>query len=92
MWYLIFFYAIAAWYFSWWPFDETERAIDNSQFNVYFYYPNDKEEYLGEYSGLTGCQSAAYAKAAYLDLPRSSSWSYICCRKTSSSSCASKHR
>jgi len=90
--YLLIVSAIAAWYFSWWPFDNTERAIENSQFNVYFYYPDDKEEYLGAYSGLGGCQSAAYSKADHLDLPQSSSWSYICCRITSSSNCASKHR
>ena len=89
--YLIVIYLIASYFFGWWPFDETERAIDNSDFNVYFYYPNNKEEYLGQASGLASCGSVAHSYA-YQKSMHSSNWSYICCRITSDSGCASKHR
>ncbi len=91
MWFLIIVYLISSWYFSWWPFNETDRAIENSQYNAYFYYPNDREEYLGQVDGLSACQSAAWAKARSLSMV-DANWSYICCRITRSSSCESKHR
>lgn len=85
-------YLIAAYFLGWWPFDDTERAIERSDFNVYFYYPgNEREEYLGQVSGLSACQSAANSRAYSLDM-QSADWDYICCRVTSSSSCESKHQ
>ena len=89
--YLIVFYLIAAYFFGWWPLDSTERAIDNSDFNVHFYYPNNKEEYVGYTTGLSSCGSLARSHA-YQKGVQNSSWSYICCRVTSDSSCESKHR
>lgn len=89
--YIVVIYIIASYFFGWWPFDETERAIENSNFNVYFYYPNDKEVYVGQVSGLSSCQSTA-SSYAYRKNMSSSNWTYICCRVTSGSSCASKHR
>ena len=91
MWYLLIIYLIAAYFFGWWPFDETDRAIENSDFNVYFYYPGGKEEYLGYVNGLSACQAAARSKAYSSNLS-DSDWSYICCRATGSSSCETKHR
>lgn len=91
MWVLIILYLVTSWYFSWWPFNETDRAIENSDYNAYFYYPNDREEYLGQVSGLNDCQSVAWEKARTLNMVNSD-WSYICCRITRSSACASKHR
>jgi hypothetical protein len=70
-----------------------EENLERADFNVYFYYPeNRREEFLGLVRGLSSCQSAASAKAAYLKMDRSSGWSYICCKKTSSSNCESKHK
>lgn len=87
---LIIGYLLAAWYFSWWPFDNTERAVEASSFNVYFY-TGDREEYLGVAGNLSRCHNVAQAKAVEDELS-ASEWSYVCCRITSSSSCASKHR
>ena len=36
-------YLIAAYFLSWWPFDNTDKAIENSFFNVYFYYPGNEK-------------------------------------------------
>lgn len=91
MWYLIVIYLVASFFLGWWPFDETDRAIENSDFDIYFYYPNGKEEYLGQVRRLSSCQSVA-GSYAYNKGISSSDWSYICCRVTSDSSCASKHK
>lgn len=86
---LIIIYFVAAYFLSWWPFEDTERAINNSDFNVYFYYPYEKEEYLGQVDGLTACGSVA---SNYASSNNISDWSYICCRIDDGSSCKSKHR
>jgi predicted small lipoprotein YifL len=66
---------------------------DRPDFNAYFYFPEDnREEFLGLVKGLSACQRAAGARATSLNMSRSSGWSYICCKKTSSSNCESKHR
>lgn len=89
--YLIVFYFIAAYLWGWWPFANTDRAIESSDFNVYFYYPNAKEEYIGQTAGLPSCGSLARSYA-YQKEVQGGNWSYICCRITSDSSCKSKHR
>lgn len=83
-------YLVAAWYFSWWPFDNTERAIVASSFNVYLY-SQGQETYLGIANSLNQCQNVARSTAINKELSESE-WDYVCCRITSSSSCASKHR
>jgi len=88
---LIVIYLVAAFFLNLWPFDNTERAIEASDFNAYFYYPNGNEYYLGKVTGLPACQSTARSHAAYKNISNSN-WSYICCRITSDSSCATKHR
>ena len=65
--------------------------LKRSDFNVYFYYPNDREEYLGVARGISGCQAEAHAFARSKGMS-SADWDYICCRKTRSSECATKHR
>lgn len=92
MWALIVGLLVAAWYFGVWPFDETERAIENSSYNVYLYFPDGKESYLGEVETLSGCRSFANAGANSAGMAPWSGWTYICCRITSSSGCESKHR
>lgn len=69
-----------------------EENLENAEFNAYFFYPDDQNEYLGLVQGLSACQSAASAKAHSLRMSSSSGWSYICCKKTSKSSCATKHK
>lgn len=70
-----------------------EEDLERADFNAYFYFPdNNREEFLGLMKGLSACQRAAGTRAASLNMSRSSGWSYICCKKTSSSNCESKHR
>ena len=75
-----------------------EENLEKADFNVYFYYPKSsgetvqREEFLGLVTGLSSCQRASSSKAASLNMSRSSDWSYICCKKTSTSNCESKHR
>ena len=70
-----------------------EENLEKADFNAFFYYPGSpmREEYLGQVHGLSACQSIARSKASALKMT-SANWSYICCKKTSSSSCESKHR
>jgi len=89
--FIIFAYLGLAWYLSWWPFNDTERAIEASQYNVYFYYPDDREVFVGEADGLEMCRNTARGYAYGRNMIQSD-WNYICCRITSSSNCASKHR
>jgi hypothetical protein len=64
--------------------------LEQADFNAYFYYPEGREEFLGLVRGLSACQVAASSRAASLHITKG--WSYICCKQTSSSSCASKHK
>lgn len=68
-----------------------ERNLETANFNVYFYYPDNREEYLGLVKGLSACQNAAWSRANSLNMERAN-WSYICCLKTISSECAEKHK
>lgn len=75
-----------------------EENLEKADFNVYFYYPKSSgenvphEEFLGLVTGLSSCQRASSSKAASLNMSRSSGWGYICCKKTSTSNCESKHK
>ena len=69
-------------------------GLENSTFNVYFYFPDGKEYYLGKSRGLSQCQSMArsYANDKSKDRASMYDWSYICCLQTNSSSCSEKHK
>jgi hypothetical protein len=70
-----------------------EENLERADFNVYFYYPNmSREEFLGLAKGLSACQAMASNRAGSLNMTRSTGWSYICCKKTPFSNCASKHK
>ena len=70
-----------------------EEDLEQADFNAYFYFPdNNREEFLGLVKGLSACQRVAGARATSLNMSRSSGWSYICCKKTLSSNCESKHK
>ncbi len=64
---------------------------ETATFNAYFYYPDNREEYLGQLRGLSACQMAAGSRASALGIERAH-WGYICCLKTSKSECAEKHK
>jgi|LauGreSuBDMM15SN_2_FD.fasta_scaffold348425_2 hypothetical protein len=69
-------------------------GLEASTFNVYFYFPDGKEYYLGKSRGLSQCQGMArsFANQKSSDNADRYGWSYICCLQTSTSSCASKHK
>lgn len=70
-----------------------EENLETPEYNAYFYYPeSQREEYLGLVKGISACQAAAGARARSLNMSSSTKWDYICCKKTSSSACESKHR
>lgn len=69
-------------------------GIEDSTFNVYFYFPDHREYYLGKTRGLSQCQSLAWSYANEKSEGKSSefNWDYICCLQTSESSCSEKHK
>lgn len=66
--------------------------IEKATYNVYFYYPNKEEYYLGVADGLNQCGSIAYSYASSKNLSSNREWSYICCMKANGSGCYEKHR
>lgn len=88
---LIVIYLVVSYYFSWWPFDETERAVNSSEFNVYIYSSSGGEHFLGRTKGLEHCGALANSYATS-DKNIDSDWSYVCCRIADGSQCKSKHR
>ena len=68
-----------------------EPDLEEASFNAYFYYPNETEVHLGVVTGLSARQKSANNYAISHNLERTD-WSYVCCRRTSSSECASKHK
>lgn len=60
--------------------------------NVYFYFPDGNEIYLGKTKGASSCGDIAYNYAYQKNLDRYDSWSYICCTEEGGSSCYRKIR
>ena len=56
--------------------------------NVYFYFPDNREVYLGATTGASSCQSMAGSYAIRNNV--SSGWGYICCTKEAGSECYRK--
>ena len=63
----------------------------NKSYNVYFYFPDDTERYLGISQSVSDCQSLAINYANNKNII-DANWGYICCLKTKKSECAEKHR
>jgi len=72
--------------------DFTCEEIEQANYNVYFYFPDQQEEYLGQTTGLSSCGSIAHSFASDKNLYGNSEWGYICCMITSESQCYEKHR
>lgn len=66
--------------------------IEKASYNVYFYYPSGKEEYLGQAQGLSQCGDLAYGFASSEKLSGNRDWGYICCMRAKGSECYEKHR
>lgn len=81
---LIVFYLIFAWFWNVWPFNgENIQPLQHGQnYNVYFYHPDKREEYLGRVKGLDACAGKAYLWAKDKDIIDSSKWKYKCEPKT----------
>jgi len=67
--------------------------LENSTFNVYFYFPDNHEYYLGQVRGLSQCQAKSWDFANEKSNGETNfKWDYICCLQTSTSSCSEKHK
>ena len=65
---------------------------ENVDVNVYFYFPNEKEVYLGTTRGASSCGRISHLYAQRENLKRSDKWSYICCTIRKGSQCYDKIR
>jgi hypothetical protein len=63
------------------------EEYENVELHCYFYFPNDKEKYLGQMTGISNCQSAAYHYASQKNLSESDKWDYIACTIRKDSDC-----
>ena len=72
--------------------DYSCKELEASNYNVYFYFPDDREKYLGVSNSLSQCNSMSVNYANQKNISRSDGWGYICCLKTKNSECAEKHR
>jgi hypothetical protein len=66
--------------------------LEKASYNVYFYYPDGKELYMGLSQSLSGCRSLAYSFAVSQKMGGNKDWSYICCMQAKGSECYEKHR
>jgi len=66
--------------------------LEQSTYNVYFYFPDNSEYYLGKSYSLSGCGGMASSYASKKNMNRSDGWGYICCLEAGGSGCAEKHR
>jgi hypothetical protein len=62
--------------------------IEKATYNVYFYYPDQREDYLGVADGLRACSATAFNYSQQIHSPKL----WVCCMKTSKSGCEEKHR
>ena len=65
--------------------------MPDATFNAYFYYPDSREEFMGEVLGLQACRDITRARATELNMIGTHNWTYACCRKTEFSECAQQH-
>tara|TARA_E500000331_G_C16954829_1_gene582189 strand:- start:18 stop:314 length:297 start_codon:yes stop_codon:yes gene_type:complete len=65
---------------------------ENVDVNVYFYFPNNKEIFLGRTKGASSCGNKSYSYARQKGLGRNDQWSYICCTIRKGSQCYEKIR
>ena len=89
-----FIYLIVAFLIGWWPFNSDNDLLPFSKYedvsvNAYFYFPDDREVFLGRYKGASSCQVAARNYASSKNMS-SANWSYICCTIEKGSSCYRK--
>ena len=69
------------------PFSRYEEV----DVNVYFYYPNGREQYLGRTSGASSCGAMARNFASNKNVSHRD-WGYVCCTIEDGSECYRKIR
>ena len=62
--------------------------IEKASYNVFFYFPDGREYYLGSVEGLGNCSALAGNYSVATKAPKY----WVCCMKTAKSSCEEKHR
>ena len=87
-------YLVVAFFIGWWPFKSDNNLLpfdkyEDVQVNAYFYFPDDREIFLGRYKGASACQTAARNYASSKNMS-AANWSYICCTIEKGSSCYRK--
>jgi len=87
-------FLLAAWFWDFWPFTNGNlRPLSyEHDYNVYAYFPDNRQVYLGPVTGLDNCGASAYAWASSNNLNRYDGWSYICCSIRKGSQCYEKQR
>ena len=65
---------------------------DDLYVNVYFYFPDGKEAYLGRTKGASSCGDMAHGYAHQHRLTGNRNWSYVCCTEEGDSNCYRKIR
>ena len=77
---LIVFYLIFSWFWSVWPFnsEETLPLRHGQDYEVYFYHPDKRKDYLGRVKGRDACAGKAYLWAKDNNIINSSKWNYKC--------------
>lgn len=66
----------------------TCSEIEAATYNVFFYFPDGREEFLGQTQGLQQCSALAGSYSATTGSPKN----WICCMATDRSECEEKHR
>ena len=63
----------------------------DKSYNVFFYFPDNRERHLGLSKSISDCQSIAINYADQKNII-DDDWGYVCCLKTKNSECAEKHK
>lgn len=87
-------YLVYAFFASAWPFDSGLLPLskyESVDVNVYFYFPDNREVFLGQTHGAAACGNAARQYASSKGA-MNSRWSYVCCTIRKDSQCYEKIR
>lgn len=79
---------LVSWLFDFWPFysGEFRPILRQHNYVVHFYYPDNREEILGEVTGIDSCRFKANKFANKKGI-RNQKWQYRCCRVVGDDKC-----
>lgn len=66
--------------------------IEKAKYNAHFYFPDGREELLGQTRNLEQCGDVVHGFAASRGLGDDDGWSYVCCMRAKGSECYEKHQ